>query len=40
MDKTAIYCRLSKEDEEKKEAGNESESIQNQKMVTNRRFKA
>ena len=33
MDKTAIYCRLSKEDEEKKEAGEESESIQNQKII-------
>lgn len=33
MDKTAIYCRLSKEDEDKIEYGEESESIQNQKMI-------
>ncbi|MEA5083228.1 MAG: recombinase family protein [Lachnospiraceae bacterium] len=33
MDTAAIYCRLSKEDEEKKDFGDESESIQNQKLI-------
>ena len=33
MDKAAIYCRLSKEDDEKIREGDESESIQNQKMI-------
>lgn len=33
MDTAAIYCRLSKEDEEKKDNGDESESIQNQKLI-------
>ena len=33
MDIAAIYCRLSKEDEEKKDFGDESESIQNQKLI-------
>ena len=29
----AIYCRLSKEDEDKKDKGDDSESIQNQKLL-------
>ncbi|MDF2544811.1 MAG: site-specific recombinase, invertase Pin [Herbinix sp.] len=33
MDRAAIYCRLSKEDEDKINAGDASESIQNQKML-------
>ena len=33
MDKTAIYCRLSKEDVDKLNIGDDSESIQNQKML-------
>lgn len=33
MEKAAIYCRLSKEDEDKIKAGDDSESIQNQKMI-------
>lgn len=33
MDKAAIYCRLSKEDEHKIKEGDESESIQNQKLI-------
>jgi len=31
--KVAIYCRLSKEDEEKIRKGDDSESIQNQKLL-------
>ena len=33
VDYAAIYCRLSKEDEDKIKEGDESESIQNQKMM-------
>lgn len=33
MDKVAIYCRLSKEDQDKMNRGDDSESIQNQKML-------
>ncbi|MDF2473534.1 MAG: recombinase [Anaerocolumna sp.] len=33
MDKTAIYCRLSREDLDKLNEGDDSESIQNQKML-------
>lgn len=33
MDKTAIYCRLSREDVDKLNKGDESESIQNQKLL-------
>jgi DNA invertase Pin-like site-specific DNA recombinase len=33
MDKAAIYCRLSKEDVDKLRKGDESESIQNQKIL-------
>jgi DNA invertase Pin-like site-specific DNA recombinase len=33
MDKAAIYCRLSKEDVDKLRKGDESESIQNQKVL-------
>lgn len=33
MDKVAIYCRLSKEDQDKLEKGDDSASIQNQKMM-------
>lgn len=33
IDKAAIYCRLSKEDEDKINQGDESASIQNQKML-------
>lgn len=33
MDKVAIYCRLSKEDQDKISRGDESESIQNQKIL-------
>lgn len=33
MDKVAIYCRLSKEDQDKLEKGDDSGSIQNQKMI-------
>ena len=33
MEKAAIYCRLSKEDEEKINKGDDSESIQNQKLL-------
>ena len=33
MDKAAIYCRLSKEDVDKLKKGDESESIQNQKLL-------
>lgn len=31
--KAAIYCRLSKEDEEQEKKGGESESIQNQDVI-------
>lgn len=31
--KAAIYCRLSKEDEEQEKKGGESESIQNQRSM-------
>lgn len=33
MNKVAIYCRLSKEDFNKENINNESESIQNQKLL-------
>lgn len=33
MDKVAIYCRLSKEDQDKISRGDDSESIQNQKLL-------
>lgn len=33
MDKVAIYCRLSKEDQDKINRGDDSESIQNQKIL-------
>ncbi len=33
MQRVAIYCRLSKEDEEKRRKGDDSESIQNQKLL-------
>ncbi len=33
MEKAAIYCRLSKEDVDKQKKGDDSESIQNQKML-------
>jgi DNA invertase Pin-like site-specific DNA recombinase len=33
MDKVAIYCRLSKEDQDKINRGDDSESIQNQKLL-------
>lgn len=33
MDKVAIYCRLSKEDQDKLDSGDESASIQNQKLL-------